>query len=660
MIENKIVYQVKHFRYVILIIIFLIPGLVTYSQNSSPPGFWHQQAFNGEISLEGIWRQQNSFYETSTENWRSLYGIGGIKLRSLSYLWLPGLITLDLDLELHPETRNEKYLLIPNRSEVRTLNKIGLRSTIFNDKPITLMPFYTYNQSFYNRENLTNIKSKTQQWGGTVLLKNKFLPTTLSYNDMKWRQEETETGRIFSNDRTTFESRTSWNFSAWDKNELIYGHDNFTYTYTHLDTTHNIINRVNLNDRIKFDSAGNYTFNSYINFFDQVGTYTFRRMDTYQRFLFNLPYNFRLAALYNYYGLKESSQELKQNRVRADLSHELFKSLRSNVFIEFLHSNQTVYQESNVRLGVGFDYTKKIGIGRLNLSYHYYRLHLDMNSDPSFVQIRNEPHTLTDGTIELLERPYADINSVVIKDITGTIIYQLNFDYILIERNSFIEIQRVLGGQIPNGGAVFVDYIATQPGSYQYDLNNHNVYLGFLLFDRLLEVYYRGRFQDYTNISQTDFLTLKYFSQNIVGLRFEKAFARGGVEYDNFNSNIIPYRMWRYYLNLQGNFDNKLLLTLNASLRDYKYLEDDNQQILGNLSGRASYIFKAQTRLEFEIGYLRHKAFQTDLSMWTGRLEYSTVFRQLYLNAGLDFYKRDYTLSKFTLKGVFVRLTRKF
>ena len=272
----------------------------------------------------------------------------------------------------------------------------------------------------------------------------------------------------------------------------------------------------------------------------------------------------------------------------------------------------------------------------------------------------NEGHTLTDGVIEFLGKPNADINSVVVKDITGTIIYQLNLDYILIERNNYIEVQRLLGGLIPNGGSVFVDYTVIQPGSYKYDLNNHNVYIGFLLFDRFLEVYYMGRFQNYVNIQQTDFLTLNYFSQNIIGIRLEKNFARGGVELDNYNSNIIPYRMVRYYLNIQGDFNNKLILSLNASLRNYRYIEDNHQQIFGNVSGRAAYNFKAQTRLELEVGYLRHKAFQTDLSMWTGRLEFSTVFRQLYLNAGIDFYSRNYVTSKFLLNGFFLRVTRKF
>ena len=650
----------KHIRY-ILVLLFLLPSLKALPQGSlSSLGFWHQQAFSGEVSLEGIYRQLKSTIGSSNENQRSLYGIAGFKLRSKSYLWLPDLVTLDLDGEFNPETRNEKFITIPNRSEVRTLSKISVLSTILNNKPVTLMPYYNYNQSYFNRESLTNVLSKAQRWGGNVLIKNKILPFYLSYNNLKWKQEETETGRAYTNDRITLEGRVTKSFGLRDKNELFYGYDDLRYTYANRDTTWNIINRINLNNQVYLDSAKNYNFNSRITYWDQAGTNYFRRFDMYENIIFTLPHDFHLSALYNHYRLKNHFQDFIQNRVRADLRHQLFMSLKSDLFIEYEKINQTYYNERNVKFGVGFDYTKKISFGQLNLSYHYYRHHQNNQSEESPRQIFNEPHILLDGSPELLDKPYVDITSIIVKDNSGTIIYQENFDYVLIEQNNFIEIQRVLGGQIPNGGQILVDYVAIQPGSYSFDLNNHDFYIGFLLFDRLIEVYYRGRFQDYTNVKQTEFLTLNYFSQNIYGIRIEKAFARGGIEYDQYLSTIIPYRSMRYYLNLQGNFNNKLLLTLDASLRDYTYIEDDHKQVYGNLSGRAMYTFKAQTRIEFEIGYLRHKAYQTDLSLWTGRLEFSTVIRKLYINAGIDFYSRNYITSNYSLKGVFVKATRKF
>ncbi|NPA36921.1 MAG: hypothetical protein GXO47_08745 [Chlorobi bacterium] len=639
----------------------MMQNLIAEAQESVNSGrFWVQRYLHGEVSLKGLWRQQESYYPNSYEDWQSLYGIGGIKLLSGSYFWMPEVMTLDLDLEFNPETRKEKYIQIPDRNETRTLSKIGIRSTLLSKKPVSFSPFYTYNYSYFNRENLTNVRSKTQNWGGRVVFNNKTVPVTLSYNDLYWRQKETETGLLYTNRRKTLEGRSVWHIFEKDRNEFVYGYDDYTYTYTVSDTTHNTVNRFSLNNQFYLDSANNYSFNSFINFFDQTGTYTFRRFEVNERLSFNLPYNFRLKMHYNYYSLKDL-QKLKQNRATIDFSHKLYESLRTYVHGSYSNTNQTVYDETNLRIGAGFEYSKKIREwGRLNINYGYYRNNTDVKSDSRPVTVINETHSLTDGVPALLDRPYVDMFSVVVKDISGTIIYRLNLDYILIERNNYVEIQRIIGGQIPNGGDVMVDYIAVQPGDYGYDLNNHRIYTGVVFFHRLFEIYYRGGFQDYTNVKQSGFITLKYYHQNIAGIRIEKSFFRGGIEYDHFDSNIIPYRMMRYYLNLQKNFRYKLFLTLNASLRDYTYIEDDQEQLLGNVTAMASYNLRQRSKLELETGYLKHKVYMTNLNLWTGRLKYTTFYRQLYFEAGFDFYSRNYTENRFTMNGVFVKLTRKF
>ena len=66
----------------------------------------------------------------------------------------------------------------------------------------------------------------------------------------------------------------------------------------------------------------------------------------------------------------------------------------------------------------------------------------------------NEEQVLRDGEMTLLNKPYVDVNSVVVKDVSGTLIYQANFDYILLERAGYVEIQRIPGGLIPNKGTV--------------------------------------------------------------------------------------------------------------------------------------------------------------------------------------------------------------
>ena len=176
-----------------------------------------------------MYRQQKSIIRDFTDTQKSNYYIAGLQLRSKSYLWEPGIITLDISGEFNPETRSEKYIKIPNRSEVRTLNKLDLNTTIFSGKPITITAFVNLNQSYFNRENLTNVKSVNKQYGGRLSLNNKWVPLSLTYRNLKWKQTETGTNRIFTMNQDNLEARITRSFGIFSKNELIINHDNYIY-----------------------------------------------------------------------------------------------------------------------------------------------------------------------------------------------------------------------------------------------------------------------------------------------------------------------------------------------------------------------------------------------------------------------------------------------
>ena len=190
--------------------------------------------------------------------------------------------------------------------------------------------------------------------------------------------------------------------------------------------------------------------------------------------------------------------------------------------------------EKTDRQGFDIKYTKKIPKGQLTLSYNYFRFNQQMKSEPWNLQVLMEPHVLLDAEIEYLDKQFIDITSIVVKDATGTIFYQENLDYVLIERDRFIEIQRIPGGQITDGQTVYVDYINTQNESYQYVTNNNTFNASISFFNMFIEFYYRTSKQDYTNIEKADFVTLNYYTQNIIGTRLIYKIFSGGVEYEHY------------------------------------------------------------------------------------------------------------------------------
>jgi hypothetical protein len=376
-----------------------------------------------------------------------------------------------------------------------------------------------------------------------------------------------------------------------------------------------------------------------------------------------LPYQLRWTANLNLFNLKDPVQLMDQKRIRTDLQHQLFKSLTSRVSLEYsrlYRRSELTHHEQDILGGFDLRYTKKIPTGTLNINYRYERHQHRTEGETGTMRVLNEEQVLEDGTVVLLDKPYAEISSVVVKDATGAMIYQENFDYILVQRASYIEIQRIPGGQIPDLGYVLIDYTYLQPGNYSYGANNHQFNISLLLFKRFLELYYRYALQDYPRVEEGDLLTLNYYHQHVYGVRFDLGAARGGIESDLYKSSIIPYRMWRYYLDLNWNFRSRLQVTLNGNLRDYKMIADEVDQLYANVSGKITYHFRPQMNVSLAAGYLHQQGRNIDMDLLTSRAEFRSNFRKLQMSVGLEIYRRNYRESEFAFNGVYLQLTRRF
>jgi hypothetical protein len=650
--------KLRELKYILFIVVLALNAGLSYSQSSG--SFFGNQYINGDIKLQGSYRVQQSVIGDMREDQRSTYYIGGVRINTGSYLWNPDIIFINLDGEYNPETRRETYLLVPDRSEVRTLKKIDFRTTIFRNKPVTFNTFVNLNQTYYNRELLTNIRSDNRQLGGLFSLNNKILPASISYRQSDWTQNELQTGRTFSMVQKNIIGRISKSFGTYDRHEILVSRDDYNYNYAGSKEVNNLIDKVSLNNSIYFDKGRKYNYISQISYYNQAGDNEFTKMEAIERLMFMLPAKLRLTGGYNYYNMKDPFQTLNQNRIYGSLNHQLFESLTSNISIDYSEISHTVYDEKNLKAGLDVSYSKKIPTGMLNFSYRYFRSYFDMTGVSAPVKTINEEHVLSDGKIVFLDKPYVDLSTLLIKDQAGVIIYQLNFDYTITVRNNFIEIQRVPGGLIANDQAITADYTSIQPGSYNYVADNNSFSTGILLFKRLIELYYRNSVQDYSKLTETDFLTLNYYNQNVYGGRIDVGFAGFGVEYDEYNSNIIPYRRYRYFIDLNWSFRSKLLLAVNGNILDYKLIDDDVNQMHSNINGKLTYIINQKTKIDLDAGYLSQKGRNIDLEMITSKLEISTSFRQLFFKGGFEMYRRHYLKSDFTFAGTFVEIVRKF
>ena len=209
---------------------------------------------------------------------------------------------------------------------------------------------------------------------------------------------------------------------------------------------------------------------------------------------------------------------------------------------------------------------------------------------------------------------------------------------------------------------MYLDYTVTQPGSYKYDADNHAFGVNLGLFKGRGDIYYRLSVQNYRNLENTDYITLNYFTQNVVGFRLGFNVISGGAEYEDYKSSILPYRMVRFFLNLQKNFENRLTLVLNGNMQNYTMLNEPTSRIqrYTDVTGKAEYVIINQTKVNLDVMYRKQSGRGIDLDLLTARLELTSVFYQLYLKAGIEVYRRNYIGDKIHFKGIYIQLTRKF
>ena len=64
--------------------------------------------------------------------------------------------------------------------------------------------------------------------------------------------------------------------------------------------------------------------------------------------------------------------------------------------------------------------------------------------------------------------------------------------------------------------------------------------------------------------------------------------------------------------------------------------------------------------VSLEIGYRKQVGQQIDLNLLTGRVQFSTVVRQIFIKVGVDLYRRDYLHERTNFMGGFIQIVRNF
>lgn len=614
----------------------------------------------GEVDLTSSYRQQERDLRGTRDESDHFFLMGGLNMNSRFSIWHPNFLTLDLNAEFNPSTNRNNYIVIPDQAEILTSSKVDLRASFFSGKVMNFALQGGYANSFFNREFLTSVR-RNQKYGGVIYnYANRFLPISGSYNIRETEHKEVESGRKFKTINEDLQFILSKSFTAFDFTNINFSRTNYRQSDIVFGEIDNTNHNLNFNNTIFFDKKRNYLIRSTATYSDFQGNLDIEQLIIREELILKLPKQFTFTGKYNYSNTKQEVQNLEQHNIYAGLQHQLYQSLNTTIYGRYSENKQALRLVTQKIGGVQVRYNKKLPLGTLNLSYSFRRQNLAGDGQQGSIPIFNEQQVLSDGEIALLDRPFVDPSTVVVRSDNGIIIYQVDFDYQLIPRGNFHEVRRTPGGRIPNGAPVLVDYVSIQPGNFQYDADNQSIRASMVLFDNKLELYYQRSWQDFKNVEQAEFLTLDDFDRSSIGGRIRIKSLRTGAEYNDVKSRLVPYKRMRYFMGWTQKVSNAFMINLNGEVSDYKFTENDGDQLYFFLNTSLGFQINRRNKLTLSASYRNQQGQAIDLNLYSGRLEYWTLYRKLQLVAGAEYYNRDYIDISTEFWGIYLRIKRTY
>jgi hypothetical protein len=646
------------FAFCIFVFISKLSGQY-YSSDQNSISIIRPLSLSGKVYSEGFFEYQKKENSRYTDYPRINSLIGGLKLDTESYILHPNFLKLDIDGELNSALKKSYFYVFNNRSETKSNQRLGINGTFFDRRKVKLHFNTNYLNGLKNNDDVARIKVKTFSKGVGFTSSSRYFPFIFNINHFKVENKNLFNNQYFKRDGINMLSRYSKSFSSRDFNQLLY---NYQTSNEIRDTTLNRftkIHKTQILNRIFLDKKKKYTLNSnYLNRI-HISRVSYRQHNLTERIYFKLPYRMELRADYSYQNFNNSSSFRNQHDIKIHTTKKLYKSLETRLLFQKTNSTSSFQNEKINQGELGIAYTKKIPKGRLYINYNYRNINLKVQSNSSTIYVNNEEHILSDGEIELLGLPYVNTESIVVTDISGTIIYQRDFDYIVIDRENYTEIQRIPGGQIVNNSIVFVSYPAIQQGDYSYTTVSNLASIRFEFFKGLIRFHYNYINNDYSDLYQTELLKLNYLIQHQYGIGTKTKYFSSGLEYIDRQSTITPYKLWKVFVKSNYQF-NRYSFSLNANIKNYLFTSDLRRQKYYDISGIARTHLTSNSSLNLTIGYSLHEGIGIFMNLLNTRVEYNLKIKQLELTGGLQYYHRYLELSKVDFGRFYFKVYRKF
>jgi hypothetical protein len=611
--------------------------------------------------LEGFMKRQlNKLSDGISEDQKAIGYKVKAGIKSNSYIWSPKFLKLFAEAEYSPNALMENYIVAPDRSENTNAEKLNLQATLLDQTFIPINVFWNYNHGYTSRELSNDIEITGRNLGANLSILNPILPITFSYSNGGWKQTEItqNTSYLYYSDLSSM--NINKDFGTFMANRFMLSYEDTKQKYSNYKELNSFITTGTFFNRTNLLTTSDTRLTTNASYQKRLGFQNYLRYDGTSNFSTELPEDFRMNVNYMYSNQTVDSVQNVINKPMLRLEHQLYLSLHSYGYVQFLDSKHTSYSEKMKTFALGFNYEKFIPTGKVYLDYE---IRLDKNNraaNPVPLFSKDEEYVLNNASITILRFPNVRESSIIVKNANGTIIYQNNVDYSITNRGNYIQISRIPGGLIDNNSKVYIDYISDIMANSSYSVLSHQIGLKFKLLGNFLEVYDRYSGNNFFEVDTTAFQELQTIDRNIFG--FETSFSNFniGAETENFNTNNLPYYSFRSFLRYRNLIFDVLNFSFEGNMYYYQFKNDGKIQRIVDLVLLSDYPINKWSAATFNGSYRSQNDPSTISNIMSLRLAYIMNIYNAKITGGFELFNR--TINKYSnyYTGFFLKLERRF
>lgn len=451
-------------------------------------------------------------------------------------------------------------------------------------------------ESFINRTFAALLRSTSTEYGASVTVASPQVPTTLRVYRSETTQSSLNGAPTLRLSQDNVDLTSQWFIDDHQRLSLTYQFTAAQQSDPNNDVVTTDTHRLSIDHVYAFDANNRDTLTSRLDYYTQEGTYPYERFRIDESL--RLHHTDRFETFYNYSYSEQSSETsaTSTHSGSAGFQHRLFESLNT---VGRVQASQTSQSAGGGSEGYGADisstYSKRTAIGRLTITGNLGMTDTAYGAGTAPQQIINEPYVFVDPLPIRINRQNIRPDSIVVFNSTGVIRYLEGIDYTVDAQAQFVEIRRVLGGNISNGDSVLISYEVDPQPAYDSGTTFYGIGVRFD-FDEAtmlngLGIYANYYHQEQSLRSRGGILTLIPDNTTVtsVGAEYRIWKLRFIAEQEWRESTISPENSLRFEARYDDRFSNRSALTLTAAQVFTEFPNDNSRADYFLLSARYTY-----------------------------------------------------------------------